>query len=81
MLPVMALKKFRDAHMIVVTLYIVIPARRSRGEAHGIATLAVGSSDELQNKGAGDSPLKGTGGTDVIQFLKSVRDQTKETLM
>ena len=75
---VMALKKFRDAHMIVVTLYIVIPARRSRGEAQGIATLAVGSSDESHNKGAA---LKGTGGTDVIQFLKSVRDQTIETLM
>lgn len=84
---VMALKQFRDAHMIVVTLYVVIPARRSRGAAasppsgEAVVDHAVASSDAPSDKGPPDSTLKGTGGTDIIQFLKSVRDQTKQTLL
>ncbi|KAF9484863.1 tryptophan 2,3-dioxygenase [Pholiota conissans] len=67
---VIALKEFRDAHMIIVALYIIGPARHSRQPA---------STD--QSVGTNKLPLKGTGGTDLIQFLKSVREQTKGALM
>ncbi|KAI0035381.1 tryptophan 2,3-dioxygenase [Vararia minispora EC-137] len=54
-----AMKRFRDAHMRIVALYIMGPARRER---------------EAQMAAA--RPLKGTGGTDLVSFLKGVRDRT-----
>lgn len=51
-----ALKEFRDAHMVIVALYIIGPARRAQGEER--------------------RRLKGTGGTDMVHFLKAVRDET-----
>ncbi|KAF8343600.1 tryptophan 2,3-dioxygenase [Amanita rubescens] len=59
---VKALKEFRDAHMIIVALYIVGPARRAQREAER-------------------SRLVGTGGTDMVRFLKTVRDETKSALL
>ncbi|KAI0312726.1 Indoleamine 2,3-dioxygenase-domain-containing protein [Amylostereum chailletii] len=53
---VAALKRFRDAHIRVVSMYIITPARREQE--------------------ARDAPLKGTGGTDLVKFLKGVRDRT-----
>ncbi|KXN87279.1 Indoleamine 2,3-dioxygenase 1 [Leucoagaricus sp. SymC.cos] len=61
-----SLKEFRDAHMIVVALYIIGPARRA---GKGSAT-----EDETED-------LKGTGGTDLVKFLKGVRDQTADTYL
>ncbi|KAI0790027.1 tryptophan 2,3-dioxygenase [Abortiporus biennis] len=52
---VTALKVFRDAHVRIVALYIVVPAR---------------------NGGRPEEELKGTGGTNSMKFVKSVRDQT-----
>ncbi|KAF5359427.1 hypothetical protein D9756_003643 [Leucocoprinus leucothites] len=90
---VKALKEFRDAHMVVVTLLVVGPARRAaRKAAEGADPLladgsgsagdrekdekmmqqAFGGGDDSSDKGA----LKGTGGTDLVRFLKGVRDQT-----
>ncbi|PPR06710.1 hypothetical protein CVT26_001376 [Gymnopilus dilepis] len=60
---VKALKEFRDAHMIIATLYIVGPARRA-------AKLA-----------AEKVPMKGTGGTELVKFLKDTRARTTETLL
>jgi indoleamine 2,3-dioxygenase len=65
---VMALKEFRDAHMAIVTLYIIGPAARARR-----------AQDEKERKGR--EPLKGTGGTNLVQFLKGVRNQTKNALL
>jgi indoleamine 2,3-dioxygenase len=59
---VKSLKEFRDAHMIIVTLYVVLPAKRARA-----------AEEERQKE-----PLQGTGGTDLVEFLKSVRDRTTE---
>ena len=70
---VLALKEFRDAHMIIVALYILGPAKRAakrRLEAAGHdrnSTLC--------------QTLKGTGGTDLVEFLKDTRSRTKETLI
>jgi len=58
---VRALKEFRDAHMIVVALYIVGPAKRARRDV----------SEEY----------RGTGGTDVVRFLKGVRDTTARAVI
>jgi indoleamine 2,3-dioxygenase len=58
---VRALKEFRDAHMIVVTLYIVGPARRAKRDV--------------------SEGYRGTGGTDVVRFLKGVRDTTARAVI
>ena len=62
---VRALKEFRDAHMAVVGMYILGPARK--------VTAA-------QSEERGEA-LKGTGGTDLVKFLKGVRDKTARAVM
>ncbi|KAG5645090.1 hypothetical protein DXG03_006904 [Asterophora parasitica] len=66
-LAVVALKEFRDSHMIIATLYILGPARRAA------KLVKVDSS-----KG---EPVKGTGGTDLVKFLKDTRNRTTETII
>ena len=66
---VQSLKVFRDAHMIIVTLYIVLPAKRARAGAL--------TTDKEQRK----TTLQGTGGTDLVMFLKGVRDKTADALI
>ena len=70
-----AMKRFRDGHMRIVALYIMGPARRERERQAALAeqtALAEGRTDAVPEK----KPLKGTGGTDLVQFLKGVRDRT-----
>ncbi|KAL0576842.1 hypothetical protein V5O48_005139 [Marasmius crinis-equi] len=66
-----ALKEFRDGHMIIAALYIVGPARRARNRLQ----------DPEETKKLKERSLKGTGGTDMVKFLKGVRDQTKHTMI
>ena len=68
---VLALKEFRDAHMIIATLYIVGPARRA---AKAVQEDAKSGLPECK-------PLIGTGGTALVKFLKDVRDRTTEALL
>ncbi|KAK7030372.1 hypothetical protein VNI00_014116 [Paramarasmius palmivorus] len=68
---VTALKEFRDAHMIIVTLYIIGPARRARKAKE----------DREKQEKERQEALKGTGGTNLVKFLKSVRNQTAETVI
>ena len=71
---VLALKEFRDAHMIIAALYILGPARRAAKrrleffEADGVNATS-------------RQPMKGTGGTDLVKFLKDTRNRTKETII
>ena len=77
---VMALKEFRDAHMIIATLYIVSPARR----AVKLSASLAGSGDRDQGKSphpTESGEVKGTGGTDLVKFLKDTRTRTKETVL
>ena len=70
---VLALKEFRDAHMIIAALYILGPARRAAKQRLEVAEDG-GNVTPCQ-------PLKGTGGTDLVKFLKDTRSRTKETLI
>jgi indoleamine 2,3-dioxygenase len=66
---VVSLKEFRDAHMRIVVLYIVGPTRRAR---------VIEKNEHTEQS---EEVLKGTGGTDLVQFLKGVRDQTARSMM
>ncbi|TFY56953.1 hypothetical protein EVJ58_g7329 [Rhodofomes roseus] len=63
---VSALKVFRDEHVKIVALYILVPSKKAR---------------EAAGKSKEDSAAKGTGGTDAFQFVKGVRDQTAGALL
>ncbi|KAJ3915063.1 tryptophan 2,3-dioxygenase [Lentinula edodes] len=70
---VTALKKFRDAHIVLVARYIIGPAARE-GAGEG--------EDEAKGNGEKDrEALKGTGGTHLARFLKSVRDNTRDAVI
>ncbi|KAE9387933.1 hypothetical protein BT96DRAFT_927324, partial [Gymnopus androsaceus JB14] len=127
---VMPLKEFRDAHMVIATLYIIGPSRRTCA-AEAAAAVARGycgsasanildlegqkkktilntsmagvpvsmtatpsksdtgaSTDTGVMKVARSTPtitservVKGTGGTDLVRFLKDVRNQTFRALL
>ncbi|XP_008142081.1 indoleamine 2,3-dioxygenase 1 [Eptesicus fuscus] len=62
-----AMVSLRNYHLKIVTRYIVIPASQSK------KTQPSEEPSEAVNKG--------TGGTDVMKFLKSVRDTTKASLL
>ncbi|KAF8625234.1 hypothetical protein AX17_006900 [Amanita inopinata Kibby_2008] len=75
---VLALKEFRDTHMVLVALYILGPARKEAKErAEKIANVTAG----IAGAEHAQECVQGTGGTDVVKFLKGVRDQTKAALM
>ena len=84
------LRALRDKHIQMVSRYIIIKSRESRGnESHttipqptkpNIAT----ATTDIVSKHEGDVPtadkkkLRGTGGTALIPFLKQARDETGE---
>lgn len=70
-LAVQRLREFRDVHIQIVTKYIIIPSRRIPSSQGGGLNLAVVSTNDK-------SKLKGTGGTDLVPFLKQSRDETRD---
>ncbi|KAF5326962.1 hypothetical protein D9619_004337 [Psilocybe cf. subviscida] len=76
---VSALKGFRDAHMIIVTLYILGPARRAAALQTRNAGLQEQSTCNSGNSGG--EVVKGTGGTDMVKFLKETRARTTNALL
>jgi indoleamine 2,3-dioxygenase len=70
---VLALKEFRDAHMIIAALYILGPARRAKAAALG--------RDVIINNAMESDGVKGTGGTDLVKFLKDIRNRTGNTVI
>jgi indoleamine 2,3-dioxygenase len=81
---VRALKRFRDAHMRIVALYIVQPARRyaARETAPAVVAVREGEADTGRWLAVEEqSALKGTGGTELVRFLKGVRDRTAGAVM
>ena len=65
---VIALKKWRDAHVVIVTQFVILPARRADGsDTRGVCPAAKLTVRE---------PVRGTGGTSLIPLLKTYRDNT-----
>ncbi|PSN70151.1 Indoleamine 2,3-dioxygenase [Corynespora cassiicola Philippines] len=75
---VAALSGFRDKHIALVTRYIVIPSRAGK-PPHITARKDIAS---MSTKMASEKPqtqeLVGTGGTKLIPFLRTSRDETSE---
>ncbi|KAF8502755.1 Indoleamine 2,3-dioxygenase [Russula emetica] len=67
-----ALRRFREAHLRIVALYIVGPSHRGAHTSTSATTLTSPVAPRL---------LLGTGGTDLIRFLKGVRDRTSEATL
>ncbi|KAE8349670.1 Indoleamine 2,3-dioxygenase [Aspergillus coremiiformis] len=78
---VMSLGVFRDSHIQIVTRYIILAAkskRPSNGPTQiNLATLTTSKMRDSIEKVTGG--IHGTGGTDLIPFLKQTRDATKAT--
>ena len=66
---VRSLKGLREAHIRIAMLYIVNPARRVQSQSEG----------EAENKEV--AIARGTGGTDLVPFLKGVRDKTAAAVL
>lgn len=104
-----SLRRFRDAHLRIVALYIINPSHRgapttcaapNRAEvvvadtdtdtaasvecADQLCCIEIGSGSGSGGEGEGEAAtgvpglLRGTGGTDLVRFLKGVRDRTSE---
>ncbi|EFY88412.1 indoleamine 2,3-dioxygenase pyrrole 2,3-dioxygenase [Metarhizium acridum CQMa 102] len=67
-----ALSEFRNKHIKIVTRYIILPSRQPW--TGGSRTNLASSSSSRK----GEQGLMGTGGTQLIPFLKTSRDETSE---
>ncbi|GAB1526391.1 hypothetical protein RhiTH_009558 [Rhizoctonia solani] len=70
-----ALKRFRDGHIKIATLYIVNQARSAAQTSTSIVP-ELNTKGELTTDG-----IKGTGGTSLVPFLKECRDNTIKTMV
>jgi indoleamine 2,3-dioxygenase len=84
---VTTLAKFRDIHIQIVTRYIITPSKskpadyvkRRTGLNLASASSSVVATDDKAKGEIKERPqLYGTGGTDLIPFLKQTRDETRE---
>lgn len=74
-LAVRELELFRNVHIQVVTRFIVTPSRQKKPNVHPGLNLAVASSNTDSKE------LSGTGGTQLLPFLKQSRDETKDATL
>ena len=65
------LAEFRSKHMRIVTRYIILPSRMQRKAATVSQTVA-----ETNDSKEPVARITGTGGTDLIPFLKQTREET-----
>ncbi|KAG8903149.1 hypothetical protein FRC00_000289 [Tulasnella sp. 408] len=71
---VMALKRFRDGHIRIATLYIVSQARKN-------ARSPTSTDSETKPSAPALEEVRGTGGTSLVPFLKECRDNTAKTAL
>ena len=72
---------YRKKHLQIVSRYIVVPSRAYTQPAQnqtepGTAGRVPAANDELSTR-----PTLGTGGTAPVEFLKQVKDETKESVL
>ncbi|KAF1965807.1 indoleamine 2,3-dioxygenase beta type [Bimuria novae-zelandiae CBS 107.79] len=75
---VKALSVFRDKHIALVSRYIIIPSRMPKPEK-GVRRRDIASASTKMALEAQTQELRGTGGTKLIPFLRTSRDETNET--
>ncbi|BGP37354.1 hypothetical protein JCM10450v2_001261 [Rhodotorula kratochvilovae] len=87
---VAAMKRFRDSHMRLATVFIVQQARREPAresvhwpewEAKRLAKEQAEAERRARGEACERETLVGTGGTDLVSFLKRCRDRTVEALL
>lgn len=71
---VSALADFRSYHITIVTKYIAVAAAKARAEPGDRAGPSAGKPPSALE-------AKGTGGSHIFSFLKSVRDTTREGMI
>lgn len=69
------LRKFRDIHIQIITRYIITPSRKYAPKEDIGCNLAVASSTVPGKE------LHGTGGTQLLPFLRQSRDETQNTAL
>ncbi|KAF2644008.1 Indoleamine 2,3-dioxygenase [Massarina eburnea CBS 473.64] len=73
-----SLSGFRDKHIALVTRYIIIPSRMPKPTS-GVVRQDIASASTKMALEAQTQELRGTGGTKLIPFLRTSRDETGET--
>lgn len=76
---VAALSGFRDKHIALVTRYIIIPSRQGKPQNLVKRRDIASASTKLAAEKPKTQELVGTGGTTLIPFLRTSRDETSET--
>lgn len=75
-----ALERWRNAHIQVVTQYVILPARRKfyreKTEEKNLSSQDGQKTDILKRSGS-RQVVRGTGGTSLIPLLKTYRENTK----
>ncbi|CAK3837306.1 indoleamine 2,3-dioxygenase [Lecanosticta acicola] len=75
------LSGFRDKHIALVSRYIIVPSRMGNvSQATGRKDLA-SSTSKLASEAPSSQELVGTGGTKLIPFLRTSRDETSEAVV
>ncbi len=69
------LRKFRDIHIQIITRYIIRPSKQYAPKEDTGRNLAVASYTTPEKE------LHGTGGTQLLPFLRQSRDETKNTAL
>ncbi|KAF2822925.1 Indoleamine 2,3-dioxygenase [Ophiobolus disseminans] len=75
---VAALSGFRDKHIALVTRYIIIPSRMGKPKDLIKRRDIASATTELASEKPQTQELVGTGGTKLIPFLRTSRDETSE---
>lgn len=75
---VASLSGFRDKHIQLVTRYIILPSRMAKSNQASERVDLATSSTKLACGKASVQELVGTGGTKLMPFLKTSRDETLE---
>ncbi|CAG7936424.1 unnamed protein product [Penicillium nalgiovense] len=72
------LKAFRDTHIQMVTRYIVMASRQPNPTEQGKGRTNLATASSQTEEADTKTKLAGTGGTDLIPFLKNTRDTVQD---